>query len=110
MKVVYIASPYRSSTIRGTVENIRRAETVAIKYWKLGYAVICPHLNTALFDGILPDRIWILGDLEILTRCDVVVFCEGWSKSPGCNTEMYLAKDLDKEIIFDKEEEKQGPS
>ena len=66
MKLSYIAGPYRSDTINGIVQNIRNAEKVAIKYWRLGYAVICPHKNTALFDGLLPDHVWLEGDIEII--------------------------------------------
>jgi len=66
MKVAYISGPYRAATVHGVVENIRRAERVALKYWQLGYAVICPHTNTALFDGAAPDDVWLAGDLELL--------------------------------------------
>lgn len=33
-KLAYIAGPYRADTIHGIVQNIRKAEAVAIKYWK----------------------------------------------------------------------------
>jgi hypothetical protein len=101
LKLAYIAGPYRANTPRGIVENIRKAEAVAIRYWKIGYAVICPHKNTALFDGLMPDAVWIEGDQEILSRCDVIVFCSGWEASHGCQLEMQLAQRLGKTIFFD---------
>lgn len=58
MRVAYVIGPYRAGTVRGIVENIRRAEEVALALWRLGFAVICPHKNTALFDGAAPDSVW----------------------------------------------------
>ena len=101
MKVAYIAGPYRSGTVYGIVENIRRAEAVAIKYWQLGYAVICPHKNTALLDGLLPDRIWLDGAIEILKRCDVIVLMKGWINSSGSRAELEIATKLGLEVIYE---------
>ena len=101
MKVAYIVGPYRSKTVHGIVENIRRAEAIAIKYWQFGYAVICPHKNTALFDGLAPDHVWLDGDIEILKRCDVIVMTPGWENSSGSKAELEIAKQLGKEIIYE---------
>ena len=103
MKVVFICGPYRARTIHDVVQNIRRAEAYAKKYWKLGYAVICPHMNTALFDGLLPDEVWLSGMLEVLRRCDVVVLTLGWNKSEGSRVEADEALKANKEIITDDE-------
>jgi len=105
MKVAYIAGPYRSATPRGIVENIRRAEAVALKYWRRGYAVICPHLNTALFDGAADDTCWLEGDLEILARCDTIVMMKGWEKSQGASEELQHAQSLAKIVIYDGSDE-----
>ena len=52
--VAYISGPYRSTEgINGIQENITRARNVATKYWRKGYAVICPHMNSAMMDGIM---------------------------------------------------------
>jgi hypothetical protein len=101
MRVAYIAGPYRAPAAHGIVQNIRRAEAVALKYWKLGYAVICPHKNTALFDGTCADSTWLDGDLEILARCDVIVMMKGWEKSQGAAEELQHAESLAKEVIYD---------
>lgn len=101
LKVAYIAGPYRATTIYGVVENIRRAEGVSLKYWAMGYAVICPHKNTALMDGLLPDACWLNGCLELLRRADVVVMMEGWLNSKGASAEYAEAIRLGKEIIYD---------
>jgi hypothetical protein len=101
MKVAYIAGPYRAATPHKIVENIRRAEVVALKYWKLGYAVICPHMNTRLMDGECPDTTWLEGDLEILARCDTVVMMQGWQRSQGASEEHQHAQSLAKIVIYD---------
>jgi hypothetical protein len=101
LKIAYIAGAYRSETISGTVKNIRAAEYVAIKYWKKGYAVICPHKNTALFDGLMPDKTWLDGDIEILKRCDVIVMMQGWEDSTGSKAEHFFALRNGIEIIYD---------
>lgn len=67
---------------------------VALEYWRKGYAVICPHKNTALFDGAegTTDDTWLEGDLEILGRCDVVVALPGWKGSMGARAEVVEAR------------------
>ena len=100
MKVAYIAGPYRGETESAVVTNIRHAEKYAIKYWKLGYAVVCPHKNSALFGGLAPDEVWLAGDLEILGRCDVVVMIPGWTRSVGAVAEELHARRLGLEIIY----------
>ena len=100
MKLYFISGRYRAATIRGVVENIRAAEAVALKYWTLG-AVICPHPNTALLDGSLPDETWLAGDLEMLKRCDVIVMLPDWNKSAGAIQEHKLAVRLGLEVIYE---------
>lgn len=91
MKLAYVCGPYRSKTVRGIVENIRAAESVALELWNMGFAVICPHKNSALFDGAAPDSVWLNGDLEILSRCDLLVTCTGWWNSDGSMKEVAAA-------------------
>lgn len=96
MKLVYVAGPYRSPTEFGVVENIRRAEALALKVWQAGAACICPHKNTALFGGALgmPDEVWLKGDLEMIRRCDAVIVTENWTQSSGTIAEVDLAQEL----------------
>jgi hypothetical protein len=85
----------------GVWQDIEEAKRVALKYWKQGYAVICPHANTAFFDGSCPDEVWLNGDLEILERVDVVVMMQGWEQSVGATGEYDHAVAHGKEIIYD---------
>ena len=92
MKVAYIAGPYRGETILDILENIREAEKWALVYWKKGYAVICPHKNSALFDGQAHDDVWLQGDLELLKRSDLIVMIPGWQLSEGALAEFNFAR------------------
>jgi hypothetical protein len=102
MNVCYVAGPYGAKTHRGTVENIRAAEKVALSLWRQGWAVICPHMNTALLDGAMyPDdpaadrETWLRGDLEIVERLipgrDVLVTVPGYERSKGTEWEIAAA-------------------
>ncbi len=97
MKIAYIAGPYRSATVYETTRNIQRAREVAAEFWRMGYAVICPHLNSALMDGVVPDSFFLAGDREFIRRMhqgDVFVLLPGWSKSDGARAELELAHSL----------------
>lgn len=92
MKVVYIAGPFRGPNHWEIEQNIRRAEALALKAWRAGFAVICPHANTRFFDGAAPDTVWLEGDLEILKRCDAVLLTSDWEKSTGARHEVSYAR------------------
>lgn len=106
MKIAYVAGPYRGKDEFAVWQNILNAKRVAIKLWKKGYAVICPHANTAHFEHFsatmkdcqvvdnIADTTWLKGDLEILSRCDLVVMAPGWAKSEGARMEAARAKEL----------------
>jgi len=91
LKVAYVVGPYRADTINGVAQNIQKSRDVALRLWKLGYAAICPHSNTAFFDGACPDSVWLEGDIEILKRCDLVVLVDGWENSAGARCEVEVA-------------------
>lgn len=94
MKVVYIISPYRhNGGIYYIMRNIQKAERIAVILWEMGYAVICPHKNSALLDGIVKDDAFLKGDIEILRRCDVAVVSDDWAESVGCKAEVKFCDD-----------------
>src|SRR4051794_53627 len=92
MKLIYLAGPYRAPSLWALVQNIQRAEALALQVWREGAACICPHKNTALFDGAAPDEVWLQGDLEMLRRCDAVICTEDWRTSAGASAEVEVAK------------------
>lgn len=96
-EVVFISGKYR-----GDIEaNIAHAEQAAKTLWRQGFVVFCPHLNTARFDGICPDSVWLEGGLEILRRCDSIYMLVGWGESEGAKAELDLAKRLRKRIYWE---------
>jgi hypothetical protein len=94
MKKAYVIGPYRAKTVEGIENNIRAAAEVAKELWKMGYAVFCPHLNSAHFDGVAPDESFINGDLEFLSCCDVMVILPGWRSSRGSLGEIEKGREL----------------
>jgi hypothetical protein len=100
MNLIYIAGPYRAKTEWDLVQNIRRAETLALAVWKLGAACICPHKNTALFGGAADDSVWLEGDLEMLRRCDAVLCTDDWQRSEGARNEVAAAQRLGIPVLY----------
>lgn len=104
MKVIYVAGPYRADTEWGVVQNIRHAEEAAIRLWKEGWAVLCPHKNSALLGGSLgdvDDSTWLAGGLELLRRSDAIYMLKGWSNSSGAVKEFQLAIKLNLLTLFE---------
>ena len=95
MRVVYVAGPYRAANAWDIEQNVRCAEEAALGVWRAGAAALCPHTMTRYYQGVLPDRTWLEGDLEMLTRCDALLLVDGWEKSLGTQDELALAVGLD---------------
>ena len=100
-KIIYVAGPFRAKTAYGIHLNVLKAEAKALELWRDGWVVICPHLNTANFQGELPDEVWLEGTMEMLKRCDAVYFLSGWEASEGSKQELKEAERLGMEVIFE---------
>lgn len=94
MKRIYVAGPYRAATVAGVVTNIRRAEATGIAAMQLGWAPFIPHMNTALWDGLFPDSVFLESGLAFLGVCDAVVLVPGWLDSKGTLADIDMAKRL----------------
>jgi len=104
MRLIYIAGKYRAKTEWEVKQNIDRAEAVSLKYWKAGYAVHCPHKNSAFMGGLCPDETWPEGGLEILGRCDGIVMMEDWGDSDGSWKELIQARNDNQGIAYDDQD------
>lgn len=108
MKVLYVAGAYSSSDYKIRDAYIKKARDMAIRLWEMGFAVICPHLNTHLFDeieeakGISYNQI-LEGDFELIKRCDGIVFLDNWMESEGAKKEFKIV--ITKSIPFFFEDE-----
>lgn len=89
--VIYVAGPFRGRDSWEMEQNIRRAEALALEAWRLGCAVICPHANTRYFQGTADDKVWLVGDLSILARCDGLILTDDWARSSGATKERDFA-------------------
>lgn len=116
MKVAYVAGPYRAKDERERVANIKKAEFAAVRLWKAGFAVICPHLNGTMFshksihhfiaatdtEGV---KMILEGDKEIMSRCDfVVLFTRNWGHSEGTCGEVEHCRETNKRLYPSVEE------
>lgn len=93
MKVAFVCGPFRSRDAWQVEQNVRTAEAVALELWRRGFAVFCPHTNTRYFDGAAPNSVWLKGDLEILSRCDLLVALPTWTTSRGARDEIAFARE-----------------
>lgn len=105
--LVYVAGPYRGTSrfrpvrFLQVVRNILRSRKIAMELWKRGYVAICPHMNTALMDGVCDSDRFIDGDLKILKHCDAVVLCPGFTRSAGTVGEIRFALERDIPVFED---------
>ncbi len=91
MQLLYIAAPYRASSTAAISNNINEARFMAQYYWLQGFAVICPHLNTAHFDGLMPDKVFLEATMLMLTKCSHIALHPKWTFSSGCMEEYHYA-------------------
>jgi hypothetical protein len=106
MQVIYISGPYSSPTEDGIEINIDRARDAAQRLWSMGFAVICPHTNSAHMVGT--HEVFLAGDFEIIRRLrpgDALYMLNGWTASRGSRAERRLAKDMGLRVYHQKWDE-----
>lgn len=101
MKTIMVCGPYRAKTEWELEQNIQAAERAAAKLWAEGWAVFCPHKNSAHFAGLCPDENYLEADRLFLRMCDAVYFLATWQNSEGARIEHALAQQLHKWIIYE---------
>lgn len=89
MKVVYIAGKYRGANAWEVRQNVVHAERWAYRVAQLGHMPLCPHTNTAHFDGTMTVQFWLDGTMELLRRSDHVLLIPGWEDSEGARDNEY---------------------
>ena len=99
-KIAYIAGPYSAETVWKTKTNIQAAERISAQLWVMGAAVICPHVNSGFFDGLVPYGAFLKGYLEVLSRCDFLVVLPAYEESHGTQKEIDKAKRLGKPVYY----------
>lgn len=87
---LYISGRYTGSSSAERDLNIERAAWTAARLWDMGFAVLCPHMNTARFEErckVAKYDDFLRADLELLSRLDAVVMLPGWEESKGACAE-----------------------
>jgi hypothetical protein len=86
---VYIAGPILALNEKGQqldiqlARNILQAQEASVLVWSNGGVAICPHTNNLGIQGSITREEILIGDLELLRRCDGIVMLKGWTKSAG---------------------------
>lgn len=93
MKLIYIIAPYSAPSHIKVKHNIADAETLAQYYWLKGNAVICPHLNTAFFSGLIDESDFYAGTLLMLSKSDQAIIHPRFKQSAGCIKEIQFCEE-----------------
>lgn len=101
VEVVYVAGPFRADNAWEIEQNIRRAETEALRVWQMGVAAVCPHANNRFYQGAADDDVWLAGDLKMLERCDAMLLVDGWQNSIGAVIEKRHAEEHGIPVLAD---------
>ena len=93
MKLLYIIAPYSAKSHIQVKHNIQEAELLAQYYWLQGNAVICPHLNTAFFSGLIPESEFYAGTLLMLSKVDQAIVHPKFKQSDGSIKEIQFCEE-----------------
>lgn len=98
MKTIYVSGPLSSRYFLKRAFNIYRAWKAAWRFWRAGYAVICPHTNTGLVNLFCPwleqSAQWLDGYCAMVRRLqpgDAIYMVPGWQNSKGATKEREIA-------------------
>lgn len=94
VQLVYVAGRYTDPDPYQCERNVRAAEDLAHEVMRLGNAwPVVPHSNTRpYFIGACSYEHALAGTLEMMRRCDAVIFVPGWERSNGARGERAQAE------------------
>lgn len=101
-RVIYVAGPFRATLPNGhqdfwgIQQNVMAAMRLGLEVWKMGHVALVPHANTMFFQNAegTSDDVWLDGDLELIRRCDGVLFTPDWERSAGAREERRFAQTI----------------
>ena len=85
--LVYIAGPYSGPDGWEIACNVHEAEKLARACTRLGVAPLTPHSIGARMAGTETQTFWLAATLEMMRRCDAVLFTADWQRSAGARGE-----------------------
>ena len=101
--IIYVSGAYMGKDNGKSINNnIKLARKEAIKLWERGYTVICPHLNTQNFEKDCKCTYddYLIGDCELIKRCNGVLMLDNWKDSNGASIERQTALDYDIPVFY----------
>ena len=102
--IAYVIGPIRSKWRIVRWLNINSARLTAIKLWSAGFAVICPHMNSACMRHKVDEDRFIEGDLVLIEKCDFAVVVGKWENSVGSLAEIKLCRRLNMPVYHSVKE------
>lgn len=103
MACIYIAGPFSGADGWEIACNVHRAEALAREVVRLGAAPVTPHSIGARMAGTETYEFWCRATLEMMRRCDAVLFTVGWEMSRGAQGEHEEAIKLGMPCFFASE-------
>lgn len=97
---VYIAGPFSGSDGWEIKCNVHRAEELARQVAQLGAMPMTPHSIGANMAGTESQTFWLAATLEMMRRCDAVLFTDDWRRSAGARGEMAEAARLEMPVFY----------
>lgn len=91
--VVYVAHPRNSPSADVRTYNVLAARQLTRACLEAGFSVISPLQASFGIENALDEKQWLETCLEMLRRCDAVVFPPSWRNSIGCHAEFAFADD-----------------
>jgi hypothetical protein len=101
MLIAFVCGPYRAPTHYGVLLHQQQAREAAALLWQAGFAVICPHMNSAWLAGAVSRETILRGYLEMIEVVDCVVTIGAWEQSEGAVAEVKRAEELGKVVFHD---------
>lgn len=99
--VVYTAGKYRAPTEYEVWQNIEAARLAGVELLRAGWFPLIPHANSAFMGGVVPDEIFLQGDLDLIRRTvDAMYMLIGWEDSQGARREHEYARELGIPIYY----------
>ena len=81
--LIYVAGPYSAPSAHMREINIQGAWRLGAQVAAVGAMPIVPHMSSAHLDGLQSQEWWIAATLELMKRCDAVIFTPNYVSSKG---------------------------
>lgn len=104
-RLVYLSTPITGKDINEVKKRVENEKERFKSLNQFGDAIyISPFDVCSVPDDVLPYEYYLSRCIEIMMKCDVVVFDKQWHKSKGCRVEKHICETYDiHHVILDYE-------